>query len=189
MSKNKKKKKKNNNNLINRKIYVSCTLVVVFALLILSLGYYMVGSDILNIGFNSTTASYISFNNVFDSDTIKIDKLDKYNDNDGEKSNSIDFEVSTVNNNLDYEIILVPINVSVDYKYIKFSVSNENDKVLKKDILSNCHESNDFSGNVIYNGKLNKIGNDDKIKLRVWISDEIKDEIKANSFEVKVKLK
>ena len=209
MAKKRKKRKssKVNSKNITKRIIVSCALIFLLTLLIVYIGYYMFGTNILEIGINKTTANYISFNDIFDTDTIKTNELRQLSDRKGKKSkcvninvegtnSNLDYEIVLVpininvegtNSNLDYEIFLVPININVDYNHIKYYLTDNHNNELVFDNMGNAPLSDDLSGNVIYNGKL--INKKENIKLRIWIDEDYSGELNNNIFEVKVKLK
>ena len=189
MAKKRKKRKssKVNSKNITKRIVVSCALIVLLTILIVYIGYYMFGTNILELGINKTTANYISFNDIFDTDTIKTNDLKQLSDRKGKRSKSINIDVEGTNNNLDYEIVLVPININVDYKHIKYYLTDNHNNELIFDKMSNTPISDDLSGNVIYNGKLKN--KKDNIKLRIWVDEDYYGELNNNIFEVKVKLK
>lgn len=189
MAKKRKKRKssKVNSKNITKRIIVSCALIFLLTLLIVYIGYYMFGTNILEIGINKTTANYISFNDIFDTDTIKTNELRQLSDRKGKKSKSVNINVEGTNSNLDYEIVLVPININVDYNHIKYYLTDNHNNELVFDNMGNAPLSDDLSGNVIYNGKL--INKKDNIKLRIWIDEDYSGEFNNNIFEVKVKLK
>ena len=189
MAKKRKKRKssKVNSKNITKRIIVSCALIFLLTLLIVYIGYYMFGTNILEIGINKTTANYISFNDIFDTDTIKTNELRQLSDRKGKKSKCVNINVEGTNSNLDYEIVLVPININVDYNHIKYYLTDNHNNELVFDNMGNAPLSDDLSGNVIYNGKL--INKKENIKLRIWIDEDYSGELNNNIFEVKVKLK
>lgn len=188
MAKKRKRKKSNRvtSKNITKKFVVSCSFLILLLLLISGISYYLFGTSVLDLDIHKT-ANNISFNDIYDSDTIKINNLRQLNDKKGKKSKAIDLNISGVSDGLEYEIILIPINVNVEYKYVKYYLTDENNNSLVFNNLSNSSLSNDYSGNVIYSGVLNN--KKSKLKLRVWIDDNYNEEIGYNLFEVKFKLK
>ena len=188
MSKKRKRKKstKINSKNIHSRIAVSCSFLFLLLLSIGIVSYYLFDTNLFSLDI-SNTANYISFNDIYDSDTIKINNIKQLNDIKGKKYRSTDLDIVGVNEGLEYEIVLVPINVNVEYKYIKYYLTDDKNNELKFGSLDKTSLSNDYSGNVIYNGVLNN--KKDKIKLRVWIDSEYDGDIDYNSFEVKTKLK
>lgn len=189
MAKKRKKRKssKVNSKNITMRIVISCALVFLLIFLIVYIGYYMFDTNILELGIDKTTANYISFNDIFDTDTIKTNELKQLSDRKGMKSKGVNIIVEGTNNNLDYEIVLIPININVDYNHIKYYLTDNYNNELVFDNMNNTSLSDDLSGNVIYNGKLNN--KKDYIKLRIWIDEEYSGDFDNNIFEVKVKLK
>ena len=189
MAKKRRKRKKStrvNSKNISEKLVASCSFLIMLLLLICGVSYYLFGINGLRFDIQNTT-NYISFNDLFDSDTIKINNLKQLSDKNGKRSKGIDLNIKGDSNNLEYEIILVPINVDIDYNNINFYLTDEKNNEIKYDSLNNTYLSEDYSGNVIYNGLLNN--DSSNLKLRVWINEDYKGDINNNSFEVKVKLK
>ena len=188
MAKRRKRKKssKLNSKNISERLFVSCSFLIMLLLLICGVSYYLFGSNGLKLNIKNTT-NYISFNDLFDSDTIKINNLKKLNERKGKKSKVIDLNIKGVNDNLEYEVLLVPINVNIDYKFINYYLTDEDNNDIIYDNLSNTSLSNDYSGHVIYSGVLNNKSSN--LKLRVWIDEDYNGDIDNNSFEVKIKLK
>lgn len=188
MAKKRKRKKSHRvtSKNITQKFVVSCSFLILLLLLISGVSYYLFGTNVLDLDIYKATDN-ISFNDIYDSDTIKINYLKKLNDKKGMKSKAINLNVSGVSNNLEYEIILVPINVNVEYKYIKYYLTDDNNNYLVFDNLNNTRLSEDYSGNIIYRGVLDN--KEKNLKLRLWIDNEYNEDINNNSFEVKFKLK
>jgi len=188
MAKKRKRKKSNRvtNKNIKNKFVVSCSFLILLLLLISGVSYYLFGTSVLDLDIHMTTNN-ISFNDFYDSDTIKIHNIKQLNDKKGKKSKAIDLNISGISDGLEYEIILIPINVNVEYNSIKYYLTDEDNNSLIFDNLGNTSLSNDYSGNVIYSGILNN--KKSKLKLRVWIDDDYYGDIGNNSFEVKIKLK
>ena len=181
-----KKSAKVNSRNITNKFVVSCTFLVLLFLLVVGFSYYLFGDKYLKFGINHNTVNNISFNDLFSSDTILIKNIKQLSDKKGKRSKAIELNISG-DSNLEYEIILVPVSVDVDFKDIKYYLTDENDNFLKSDNLGTSILSNDYSGHIIYSGVLNN--SEEKLKLRIWINEKINKDIKYNSFEVKVKLK
>ena len=188
MAKKRKRKKtsRSTSKIVTRKILVSCSFLIILMLMIFGVYYLIVDKTLMEFGISNTTNN-ITFNDLFDSDTIKISNLKRINDKDCKKLKPIDLNIKGISDNLEYEILLIPINVSVDNSYINYYLTDENDKMIKMDHLNNTNISDDYSGNVIYTGLINN--KKEKIKLRVWIDDKYDGEINSNLFEVKIKLK
>ena len=186
MSKRKKKRRQVNSKNITKRIRTSFAILIILTILIIGLGYYIYGINILKLGINDRTANYISFNDIFDSDTIKINNVKRLSDKQGKKDKPVELNIKSDGETLEYEIILVPINVNVDYQYIKYYITDKDNNKLNYNNLASSNISDDYSGNVIYKGTIN---NKEKLKLRVWIDNNYKEDININSFEVKVKLK
>lgn len=188
MAKKRKRKKtsRTTSKMITRKIMVSCSFILLILLVMFGVKCFLFNDNLFRIGIDNTTDN-ITFNDLFDSDTIRINRLRKLSDKNGKKIKALDLNISGVNDGLEYEIILIPINVSVDNSHIKYYLTDEFDNDIKFDYLSNTSLSNDYAGNVIYSGVLKN--KNDKFKLRVWIDDGYDKDINSNLFEVKIKLK
>lgn len=174
---------------LQRKIVASSICVCLLFLMIVGLGVALINSSLISEQINATTASYITFKNVFEEDDMTIFNLRRLSDNRGKRVTDdafLEFDVKG-DSGTKFDIIIVPINNSIDYKYIKFYLTDSYDNVILTDRLSNV--SDKMLEMKLYSGKIEKNKEENKFKLRLWIDKEYKDEIVSSSFEVKLKLK
>ena len=84
MAKKRKRKKtsRTSNKMITRKIMVSCSFLLLILLVMLGFNYLLFNDNLFKIGIDNTTDN-ITFNDLFDSDTIRINHLRKLNDKSG----------------------------------------------------------------------------------------------------------
>ena len=174
---------------LQRKIIASSISIFVLFLMIVGLGVALVNNFFMNEKINATTASYITFKNVFEEDDMIISNLRKLSDNRGMKVNDealLEFDVKG-DSGTEFDIIIVPVNNSIDYDYINFYLTDNSDKVILTNKLSEV--SDEMLELKLYSGVISKNKEDNKFKLRLWIDKEWYKEITTSSFEVKLKLK
>ena len=171
---------------ITGKIVASCSILIIILIVIFLMNIFIYDNDLFKSQVNKTI-NYISFNDLFDTDTIKINNIKKLSDEKGKNIDATQLNIIGVDDNIEYEVILVPVNINIDSKYIKYYLTDEKGNTIKFDNLSNTSLSNEYFGNVIYTGTLNK--NSCIYNLRVWIDNEYTGNDVDNAFEVKIKLK
>jgi len=195
MMKTKKKKKKKYSKKqqmkreLQRKIIVSSLSICVLFALIIGLGFMLINSSLLSDKINATTASYITFKNVFENNDMIVSDLRKLSDSRGMNLNDDAFIEIDVKGQKDtgFDIVLVPINNSVDYKYINFYLTDSDDNVIEFDKLSNV--SGEMVELKLYSGIISDEKKDNTYKLRLWIDKEYENDDWISSFEVQLKLK
>lgn len=163
----KKKIKKRKTKKINIKLIITC---MISFLCVLLLSYCLFCTDILNPTVDELTSSYISFNNISNSDSIKIKGLKKMSDKRGKSFinySYADFNIYMDNNNR-YQIVLADFN-DFDRKYVKFLLKI-NDKEVLCDYLNNMNTLS--NGNIVlYEGEN---GNKDRVVIKMWIDKNYK---------------
>ena len=165
--------------LIIRKKKLVCIFLL---LLVIVLGYAIIFTDLLKPRLNTLTASYISFNNSSNTDRLEINNIKRMTDKKGiflAKYNSLKFTIPK-KENMEYDIILIPINSTIEDKYIHYilNVGDKNVRSLDKDVKGDNGETIIFHGNM---------KNDSKIALYMWISKEYKEKFNNVSYEVRIK--
>lgn len=175
---------------LRRKIIASSVGVGILVIVILILGVILTKTSLIGDRINATTASYITFKNAFESDNMKINSLKKMNDHRGMNlSGNQMLEFSIISDNKSkgskYDVVIYPINNTVNYDYIKYYLTDENDRVIAYDKLSDV--DSDKLGKILYSDKIDNTNK--KLKLRLWIDKKYDKDIISSSFEVRVKLK
>lgn len=175
---------------LRRKIIASSVGVGILVIVILILGVILTKTSLIGDRINATTASYITFKNAFESDNMKINSLKKMNDHRGMNlSGNHMLEFSIISDNKSkgskYDVVIYPINNTVNYDYIKYYLTDENDRVIAYDKLSDV--DSDKLGKILYSDKIDNTNK--KLKLRLWIDKKYDKDIISSSFEVRVKLK
>lgn len=154
----------------------------VLILLVLIFGTsYAVSVKESDVKINTLTMGYLSFNfTEGNSNTIDIVNALGTSDIDGINSNNYyEFSVSNdYDKSINYEILLEPIINELDGKYIKFYLTDENNKVVKNYVngplsLNELIDSQIDSNKVLYKDEL-KAKTSKKFRLRVWLSDKYK---------------
>lgn len=150
--------------------------------LVLALSYFIFSANVLEPRINSIATSYISFNNSYSTDMLKINNIVKMHDEKGESSRNrkkINIKI-TGDENKSYQIVVYPINSEIDAQYIKYSVHDGKSRV--KNILSEMPMNKD-GGRIIYTSEVKKNTN---LTVNMWISTDYKSRIKDNSYEIKI---
>ncbi|MBQ6323654.1 MAG: hypothetical protein IJI22_02345 [Bacilli bacterium] len=171
------KKKKKKNKKTHHYIRTLCMIV-----LVLVLAYFIFSHDLLSPHLNELTTSYISFNNSYSTDMLKINNIQKMKDEKGASTKNkgkLTIKITGSNKNK-YELVVYPISNEVNPEYVKFSLNDGKNTINNK--LSEMPTSKD-GGIIIYTNNINK---DNNITLNMWISTEYNDKIKNNSYEVKI---
>ena len=172
-------RKQNKKRIVHQRI----TLCVVLTILVVAFTYIIFVTDILEPNINQITASYISFNNRNSTDMLMIKNLKKMSNQRG-KSNrnkqSLSFQISSNQDN-SYELIIIPINNTIDEKYINYSLTINHQTT--SDSINNLKEE-EVGKKILYSGTNKK---NTKALLRMWISENYEGKEKDISFEIKVK--
>jgi len=174
MAKRKTKKKRLKKNIFN---------CVILLILVFALSYLIFVSNILEPHIDEVTTSYISFNNSYGTDMLKLTNLQKQKDEKGKSvinKQSIELKLTGTKNSK-YSIIVYPISNKIDNQYVKFHLISSEAAITNS--LSEMPISKD-GGIIVYT---NKTGVEDTITLRMWISSEYKDKVNDNSYEIKIK--
>ena len=180
MAKKNTKKKQRKKKIESYKIL---TTLITLVVLVLSLGYIILGTNILEPKVDEITASYISFNNKNTTDMLRINNIKKMTDNKGKSlanTKKVSFEISGTKDT-NYEIVVYPLVNDIDEKYINFSLTSETTK--ESNSFSMMPESSD-GGIIIYQSKME---DSKEMTLRLWVSADYSEKITNNSFEVKIK--
>lgn len=172
-------KKKKDTRIKKRNIFL---LIMLF---VLSLGalYLIEGTNILLPKINEATASYITFNNSYTTDMLKITNIEKLTDEIGKSflnKKEVNFKVEGKEND-EFSIELHSIGNKIDKKYINY-VLFENDKKINIQKLETCEENID-GGIVLYLGKIKQ---NKTYKIKMWIDKEYENNVNNISYEVKI---
>jgi len=172
--KNKKSYKKN-----IKKQAIICSITV---LLIVILNVFVFKNNLITPKIDELTTSYLSFYNQNTTDMLKINNIEKMSDKKGQSKynkKSISFNIST-DKNLEYETVLYDIQNNIPKEYIMVLINVNNEKIVKN--LASFDRNEDGS-RVLYRGKTQK----DNIKIKMWVSDNYKDNVNDTSFEIQIK--
>ncbi len=164
--------------------------VVIVLLLVVFVIYisYLLFSNIYNdpiIKVNEKTANYISFLFEDNNDHILEVKNPKIVNDEvgkllfGEDIYTFDIKVDKdmdISEDVEYMIIAEALSKDIDDEYVKFYITDKNDKSLIEDDVPLYSEFNSDggSGKIIYTGKITKDNLNEQLKVRVWVSDEYK---------------
>ena len=158
--KNKKRKKE---------LYLNIFTCIMSISFLLILSVFLYNTNLLKPKLNEVTASYISFSNSKETDTIKINEIEK---NKKCKKINLSGKIGT-----QYEMILYPTGNIIDYEYIYYTINNKEYKL-------DYAEMTVDKGRKIYNGTINK---DKEIELCIWISNKLKEKTSNINFDVIIK--
>ena len=164
--------------------------VVMVLLLVVFVIYvsYLVINNIYNdpiLKVNKKTANYISFLFEDNNDHIIEVKNPKIVNDEigkllfGEDIYTLDIKVDEnmdLSKEVEYVVICEALSKNIDDEYVKFYITDKNDKSLVGGNVPLYSEFNSDgrSGKVIYTGKISKDNLDEQLKIRVWVSDEYK---------------
>lgn len=180
-----------------------CLFNIFLIYLICSFGYSILYNKYINSQdkVDKETVSYISFLFEYnDSHVIEVKKPKIVSDEVGKllfDDSCFTFELSLdkeqFNDSLEYVVTADPIGETIDDKYIKFYLTDENDKPLSKKSIMTFSEyelDKDISSKVIYKGKFTKNKTKQTLKLRIWISDKYDDEdVPGFSYQLNILMK
>ena len=176
-------KKKERKIAIKKQILTLRFISIFLFVFIVTLFFVLTDSSLFQPKVNEETFKYISFNNRNTTDMLQINDIKRMSDDRGKSNKNkkfIEFS-ATGEKNLDYDVILYPIINAIDYKYIKYSITNQ--KKLIIDTLEDKEKSED-GGIIIYQGKIKE---NQLRTLRLWISKDYVKKVESNSFEVRIK--
>lgn len=164
--------------------------VVIVLLLVVFVIYvsYLVINNIYNdpiLKVNKKTANYISFLFEDNNDHIIEVKNPKIVTDDigkllfGEDIYTLDIKVDEnmeVSDKIEYMVVAEALSKDIDDEYVKFYITDKNDKSLVEGNVPLYSEFNSdgCSGKIIYTGEISKDNLDEQLKIRVWVSDEYK---------------
>lgn len=164
--------------------------VVIVLLLVVFVIYvsYLIINNIYNdpiLKVNKKTANYISFLFEDNNDHIIEVKNPKIVNDEigkllfGEDAYTLDIKVDEdidLSKEVEYVVICEALSKNIDDEYVKFYITDKNDKSLVGGNVPLYSEFNSDgrSGKVIYTGKISKDNLDEQLKIRVWVSDEYK---------------
>ena len=164
--------------------------VVIVLLLVVFVIYvsYLIINNIYNdpiLKVNKKTTNYISFLFEDNNDHIIEVKNPKIVNDEigkllfGEDVYTLDIKVDEdidLSKEVEYVVICEALSKNIDDEYVKFYITDKNDKSLVGGNVPLYSEFNSDgrSGKVIYTGKISKDNLDEQLKIRVWVSDEYK---------------
>ena len=164
--------------------------VVIVLLLVVFVIYvsYLIINNIYNdpiLKVNKKTANYISFLFEDNNDHIIEIKNPKIVNDEigkllfGEDVYTLDIKVDEnmdLSKEVEYVVICEALSKNIDDEYVKFYITDKNDKSLVGGNVPLYSEFNSDgrSGKAIYTGKISKDNLDEQLKIRVWVSDEYK---------------
>ena len=180
--------------------------VVIVLLLVVFVIYvsYLIINNIYNdpiLKVNKKTANYISFLFEDNNDHIIEVKNPKIVNDEigkllfGEDIYTLDIKVDEnmkISDSVEYVVIAEALSKNIDDEYVKFYITDKNDKSLVEGEVPLYSEFNSDgrSGKIIYTGKISKDNLNEQLKIRVWVSDEYKsNDILGFSYHLDVMVK
>jgi len=152
-------------------------------ILVITISYIILKTNILEPQVNQLTTSYISFNNRNATDMLTITNLKKMNNKKGNSifnNTKISFQIHG-DQKKDYEIILIPRKNTIEEKYIHYTLVID-DKTITGTLDKNPEKT--IGERTIYKGNSSK---KTKVLLRMWVSEDYQHKVENSSFEIKVK--
>ena len=175
-------------------------LLVVFVIYVSCLVINNIYNDpILKV--NKKTANYISFLFEDNNDHIIEVKNPKIVNDEigkllfGEDIYTLDIKVDEnmkISDSVEYVVVAEALSKNIDDEYVKFYITDKNDKSLFEGEVPLYSEFNSDgrSGKIIYTGKISKDNLNEQLKIRVWVSDEYKsNDILGFSYHLDVMVK
>lgn len=175
-------------------------LLVVFVIYVSCLVINNIYNDpILKV--NKKTANYISFLFEDNNDHIIEVKNPKIVNDEigkllfGEDIYTLDIKVDEnmkISDSVEYVVVAEALSKNIDDEYVKFYITDKNDKSLVEGEVPLYSEFNSDgrSGKIIYTGKISKDNLNEQLKIRVWVSDEYKsNDILGFSYHLDVMVK
>ena len=184
-----------------KELTISIIGVLVLIVAVVGISYAVWSRTFLGTQENSINTGYISFSYTeSDTNTIEIHNAIPISDSNGKmlsgNKNMFDFTVSSKFSGLSsvaYEIYATPIVQTLDSKYIKVYLTNQQDQpvggiysessIPTYDMLKN---SSVAGSKTIYKSELNQSGKAVDYRLRIWLSSEYNMPETAKNFAFKV---
>ena len=166
-----------------KSIYKISFVAIILVFIVVFLGYFIIKTDYLYTGINEATRKYISFNNTDATDILNISNITKTTSKHWRSilnQSSVLFKIEG-DSNKEFDIVIYPINNTVEEKYIYYYLVLNNKKITGN--LSSVLTKED-GGKIIYHGTTN---DSDTYRLNMWISDSYNEKGKNISYEVKIK--
>ena len=162
------------------KIIKQSIICLILVLSVIGFNIYILKNNLITPKLNEITTSYISFYNQYTTDMLKISKLEKLDDNKGKKKkDDLSFTISG-DNKTEYNVTLYSIQNNIPENYVKIFIQSDNKEIVK---TIDSFNKNEDGGIVIYSGKKKQ----EKIKIKMWISEEYKENVGNTSFEIRIK--
>lgn len=183
------------------KIIISVSFVLVLVFIVAKTSYSLLSNSAIDsFKIDKKTSNYLSFNyGERDSNLFKVDSPKTLSDFNGKKQyNTYDFSVSipkkyVSHDKVYYDIVIHGLGNKIDEKYLKIYLTDENDKPLegyKDNVPVYLALPNLVDGKLIYTGSFSKKDLVDKYKLRIWVDDNYKDEIKEGLvYQISIEMK
>lgn len=193
----KRQEKKNTKEIVITVISVLILIIAVFGI-----SYSIWTQTFLGSKENSINTGYISFSYTeSDTNVIDINNAVPISDEKGKKlignNNVFDFTVSAKYQGvsaIDYEIYATPITQTLDSKYIKVYLTDQNDQAVTgfDSVIPTYDQLKDSTidnSKIIYNSSLNQSGISQKFRLRIWVSSDYNMPETSKKFSFKVNVK
>ena len=188
------------NNIKEMIITILSVLILIVA--VFGISYSIWTQTFLGTQENSINTGYISFSYTeSDTNVIEIHNAVPMADENGKKlngnKNMFDFTVSakyTGVSSIGYEIYATPITQTLDSKYIKVYLTDQNDQPITgfDSVVPTYDQLEDASAEnskTIYKSSLTESGKSDDYRLRIWVSSDYNMPEVSRSFSFKVNVK
>ena len=176
-----KNEKKNN----KKEIIITTLSVLILIVAVFGISYSIWSQTFYGTKENSINTGYVSFTyNESDTNVIDIKNAVPMTDANGKMltggSNTFDFTVSAKFagvSSIGYEVYATPIEKTIDTKYVKVYLTDQNDNPISGfdttvPTYDNLTDSSETGSKTIYKSELTKSEEVKKYRLRVWISSD-----------------
>ncbi len=184
----------------NKKEIIVMTLsVVILIVAVIGISYSIWTQTFMGTKENSINTGYISFSYTeSNTNVIEIKDAVPISDENGKKltgnTNMFDFTVSAKYAgvpSIDYEIYITPSKQTLESKYVKVYLTNQNDQPLpgfenEVPTYESLMDSNIDDSKVVYKSSLKNSNSSADYRLRIWVSSEYNEPSLSKDFSFKV---
>lgn len=185
-----------------KEIIITVLSVLILIIAVFGISYSIWTQTFLGSKENSINTGYISFSYTeSDTNVIEINNAVPMSDENGKKltgnNNMFDFTVSAKYSgvsSIDYEIYATPITQTLDSKYIKIYLTDQNDQAITgyDSVVPTYEELEDSlmeNSKTIYKSSLDQSGVSQEFRLRIWVNSEYNMPETSKKFSFKVNVK
>lgn len=185
-----------------KEVYISILAILILLIAVFGISYAVWQQTLPGTRDNSVSTGYISFSYTeSNTNVISIENAVPTSDDSGKKlvgnKNMFDFSISARYAgvpSIRYEIYTEPLVQSLDEKYVKVYLTNQNDVPVSGygvnvPTYNNLEKASEGNGKKLYEGNLTKSEKAEKFRLRIWVSSEFNKPEESYKFSFKVHVK